>query len=746
MKRYSVILFMLSAYIVFGQHTITGRIYERYTEKSVQEAHILFNDTGVLTDTAGYFRINCKKLIFPLKLTIRHIQYKTRSFCVDSIQHELDIPLDRQVLSSDEVTVYAEKPFHLKSSVPAKRITKNEIESFVPAIAADVLRHEPGISVKSEYQSPIVIRGLSGKRTLILRNGNRRFSSYPAGFMTHTVNIYDLEKIEVQKGPASVQYGSGAIAGVINLVDKSPFKKKGLNLRMTSGYASNNREKSQIFCGGWSNGTLAVKGAWRKRNADAWHDAKGQKRINSQFEDENLYVTVGYRINSHEFRFNGERHRGGPWGKPVGFSGTQYLLVNTPKENSDHSSFIWNYAQGGIWEGLNCAFYFASEKRVVDKLYLNAGTRKPSYYEQTFYSDDYYGARIVSTFAFHPVISLTSGAEYYRFHISSPMKITDYFENHTFQNLVTRNARSGTAGCFVESDLKLSPKVTLRSGLRYDATALFEGDFFSRSQNEERTAIRRDISGMTALQIRPGGWNTFKINCARTFRIPTVQEMFVNTYTANGVLYGNPDLLPETSWNIDLGWLWSPPDFHLEISPFFWLLENMINREIVSGMPGLNYEYINTGRARIWGGEIAAGADFKDCLNVLDKIQLNIGAGYTNGTDITSTENPLPLNFIPPFHVKSTLACHKQVLSRMALSTMVRVIHYSRQLRLPENEYSTPTYTLISWMIGLKYKFAQGYMDFKCVVNNVANVNYHTFQSFIPGKGRDVRLLISFAR
>src|SRR5258708_32470749 len=63
------------------------------------------------------------------------------------------------------------------------------------------------------------MRGCTGNQITLLRNGH---CIGAANMTTRDQNSFDVGSVEILKGPASVLYGQGAIAGAINVVDKAP--------------------------------------------------------------------------------------------------------------------------------------------------------------------------------------------------------------------------------------------------------------------------------------------------------------------------------------------------------------------------------------------------------------------------------------------------------------------------------------------------------------------------------------------
>ncbi len=107
-------------------------------------------------------------------------------------------------------------------------ITSEDIEMLQPEKMADLFKMIPGVEIQGEgpFRGIPVIRGLSSNRVLILVDGQRlnnaRESTSFAGIQPALVNLAEVERIEVLRGPASVQYGSDAIGGVVNIITRQP--------------------------------------------------------------------------------------------------------------------------------------------------------------------------------------------------------------------------------------------------------------------------------------------------------------------------------------------------------------------------------------------------------------------------------------------------------------------------------------------------------------------------------------------
>ncbi len=74
----------------------------------------------------------------------------------------------------------------------------------------------------TSYNSSIRIQGLDGKYTQLLRDGLPLYSGYSGGLSLMQIPPLDLQQVEVIKGASSTLYGGGAIAGLVNLISRTP--------------------------------------------------------------------------------------------------------------------------------------------------------------------------------------------------------------------------------------------------------------------------------------------------------------------------------------------------------------------------------------------------------------------------------------------------------------------------------------------------------------------------------------------
>ncbi|KIC93695.1 TonB-dependent receptor [Flavihumibacter solisilvae] len=81
----------------------------------------------------------------------------------------------------------------------------------------------------TSYNSSIRIQGLDGRYTQILKDGFPLYAGFSGGLSLMQLVPLDLKQVEVIKGSSSTLYGGGAIAGLVNLVSKTPTEKRDLS-------------------------------------------------------------------------------------------------------------------------------------------------------------------------------------------------------------------------------------------------------------------------------------------------------------------------------------------------------------------------------------------------------------------------------------------------------------------------------------------------------------------------------------
>lgn len=171
------------------------------------------------------------------------------------------------------------------------------------------------------------------------------------------------------------------------------------------------------------------------------------------------------------------------------------------------------------------------------------------------------------------------------------------------------------------------------AGIRYNKASVYEGNVYSLNQDSGQKADIESLSGNRSAFFRINRLTKLKFNITKSFRMPEPTELYTDNYTSNGILYANSELQPEYCYSIDLCDTVKNEFIKVELSPFSWLMNNMISKEEIYGMPGNNYTYVNIGKSRLFGGE--ATIQFKNIFNGNHDFSIQAGVAYLNGTDVT---------------------------------------------------------------------------------------------------------------
>jgi len=106
-----------------------------------------------------------------------------------------------------------------------------------PTNISMVLRESTGIQMQqtslSSANTNIRIQGLDGRYTQLLRDGFPLYSGFSSGLSILQIPPLDLRQFEIIKGSSSTLYGGGAIAGLVNMVSKTPEEKPTLDIMLT---------------------------------------------------------------------------------------------------------------------------------------------------------------------------------------------------------------------------------------------------------------------------------------------------------------------------------------------------------------------------------------------------------------------------------------------------------------------------------------------------------------------------------
>ena len=455
----------------------------------------------------------------------------------------------------------------------------------------DVLNNSLNVRLEQDniLGSSIKMQGIYGENVKFLIDGIPVIGRHNGNIDLTQLNLNDVERIEIIEGPMAVNFGTDALAGVINIITKKD-QKRTLEL-VSDTYYESNGTYNQSVRGGVKRKRLFVSGTLARNFFDGWNPGDPD----FQFPQKTL----------------ADHTRNKQW-KPKEQWMTGVKVGYAIKESK-----------------INYAFdYF-------DEFILNRGEPRGSYKETAF--DDTYKSRRNnhSLTYFSPVgknrsINLIVARNHYNRAKNTYLKDlttlgqipTGDADDHDTTNIVAWLAR-GTFASFGDS-----------SGVQFDAGydinyERFKGLRIEGSEQELTDAAvfsSLQYKPLHALTIRPGlrlGYNSafksplipslnihyrlsdfvFRPSYARGFRAPGLKELYFDFVDINHNIKGNSKLDAEYSHNFQLGTQLRPGNRKLKNigfdgSVFYNAISNMIQ---LSPLGGTEFTYINIGTFRTHG-------------------------------------------------------------------------------------------------------------------------------------------------
>jgi iron complex outermembrane receptor protein len=251
-KILRVLLFIIFLHTstAIAQNTFKATIKDRETNEVLAGATAEVKGTklGAISDLNGSLSISQipdgKQVI-----QIRFIGYKTLLYPISfPLQIDLvaDIFLDPELEEFEEVTISSTRSSRTIENIPTRVefIAGEELEEKSNMKSGDIrmlLSESTGIQTQqtsaTSANASIRIQGLDGRYTQLLKDGFPLFSGAASGLGLLQTPPLDLKQVEVIKGSASTLFGGGAIAGLVNLISKTPGDERELNMHIngTSG-------------------------------------------------------------------------------------------------------------------------------------------------------------------------------------------------------------------------------------------------------------------------------------------------------------------------------------------------------------------------------------------------------------------------------------------------------------------------------------------------------------------------------
>lgn len=675
---------------------------------------------------------------------------------------------DQGRVFEDQITVTAGRQELASGEVPAPVtvISSDDIEKLQPEKMADLFKMIPGVEVDGEgpFRGIPVIRGLSSNRVLILVDGQRlnnaRESTTFAGIQPALVNLAEVERIEVLRGPASVQYGSDAIGGVVNIITRQPnlvgerFKIGGA-VSYEYGTASDS-QRGQVLVQGAGKGMSFHLGASIQdvddyTAADGAHEDdryavytladdtvpnSGMRQTNF---DGSFSILTG---NRGVLKVNAEVVRTEDIGFP-GFALDSGIEILFPKFDRDKLGASWASGPMAFFDDLTVSAWY----QYVDKESIR-NFAFPGFSQNSFTRSEIdsvgFNAQGISTVGIN---RLTYGLDFYQddLHDTALTEFPAFPWIPPSDAVVVPDSTQRGIGLYIGDRISATERLTVNIGLRGDSFRFDSDENDTRYDGEPLDTTDTALSGNLGVVYSLTDQVNLTGLIARGFRTPNIQERSFTGAASTGDTWilQNPNLSPETSWNYEAGFKVRYERasgglnfFYNDLTDFIGFVfldpDDPRRDDPETCPPGLECsEFENTEKARIWGVELDLEWIFARWWSVFGTF------AYLEGDNRITGE---PLSSIAPWKLGAGVR-----YQRAKWWGEANLRYVGKQTRLPTDDprYETGTepFTVFDLRGGYDFAFGLGVL---VSVENIFDELYNEPFNNRPEPGRNLRATLRY--
>ena len=402
--------------------------------------------------------------------------------------------------SLDTLVVTATRSAEKIKDVPARIsvISISEIAKNPALNLNDLVKQDAALNVVQTgglgQTTSIFTRGTSSNHTLVLKDGAALIEGINGKNNTELLDLSDISQIEILKGPASVQYGSDAIGGVIQLLTDTPEKNSAF---ITGLYGENNTYKALVGLDLTQDGFFAqIRG--QRLESDGTEILNTQNNDQASYDQKGYSAKIGYKQDNFKTNVSISENEG------INHYLDYSTGTNTAKRAFKNQLINWN----GLYQ-------------FTDALTLNA--RYSNYQDEATYIETYSYAYdsernegdINLNWKFTPKQNILFGVS------TQDTDVTyDYLSGK--KNL-------GSTGYYLQHQYN-------NAGIHTQAGIRLEDDDQFGQHTVGQIAGRLQIAPLTSIYA----------NIGSAFKAPTAYQLYAG-------FYGNQDLKPEESISYEIG-------------------------------------------------------------------------------------------------------------------------------------------------------------------------------------------------
>lgn len=624
-----------------------------------------------------------------------------------------------------------------KTPYQTAKVTADQIENRGNVSLMDAVSEEPGvdmISLGPGITKPI-LRGLSFSRVMTIYNG-LRFENQQWG-ADHGIwaSSTGISGVEIIKGPASILYGSGALGGVVNILEEAPEARGESRSYFKSEYHSNSYGlKNEIGTRGTSENGLFYSFAGAAQSHADFKDGNyrtiGNTRFNNRVFKGDVGIQKSYgtvKLSFHEIDQN------------IGIIEDTELDETRATSSTDREMQLPFMRVNDRFLSLQSTFFTTENSSIIANANYHRHQRKEI--EGGF--DEVDLGLLLETFNYDAK---------YKFNLSKKVRIIAGVQGFFQSNLnleeaadiLVPNADIFDAGIYALAAFDFD-KLNILAGSRGDyrevraTTPALEK--FPMPGPEGSTSASSDFSGWTAslgATYQLSEKFLLKANGAKGFRAPDLAELYSNGRHPGTQRFerGNPDFNREENYEADLSIEFATNNVRISAAGYANYIDNYIYfRPAGEQIGDLTLWTFDQNDAFLSGYEASAEWTMHKNLTLYHNLS------YTQAED-RETGNPLPL--IPPFKTFSRI---KYLYAQFEFTATHRFA--ANQKRIAPDEQITPAYQLFD--ASVRYMFDYGFTrgSLGISVQNIFNETYFDHSALtrefgVFNTGRNIRLRAAF--
>jgi iron complex outermembrane receptor protein len=729
---------------------------------------------GSIADATGNYHINN---IPPgtYLVEIKFIGYKTILQNIDFTENKTEnFSMEISVTEENEIVITGtSKATSIKRNpIPIISIGKQYLQQNLSTNIIDAISKVPGISsvTTGPNVSKPFIRGLGFSRILTLYDGVRQEGQQWGDEHGIEVDQNTVQKVEVVKGPASLIYGSDAIAGVINLIPANPPARGQIIGNILNEYQTNNRliENSATIAGHTNDYTWG--GTFSHKMAINYKDKYDGRVYNTGFAETDASANLGINKTWGYSRLglsmfddlqeipDGSRDSASrKFTKQITEADTFRPIVSDEELTTYKISTLHQHVQHYRIYSTNS--FLLGEGRLALDLAFQSSLRR-----------EYSHPEVAVPGLYLKLNTYTYDAKYY-FHESKGLSVTTGINGMYQKNNVDKGTefiipsyQQFDIGPFIYVKKSLG-HLELAGGIRYDVRDFSNSGLYTGADPvtgfdhavygadtvgaaHPFSAYKHTFSGMSGsagLSYRINEEWSVKANIGRGYRSPNISEISANGVHPGTNMYqiGNLDFKPEFNLQEDFGITYNSTHVTINADVFNNDIQNYIyNQKLLNAagqdsiiVPGNETFKFVAAKANLYGGELSIDIHPHplDWLHFENSLSVVYGTnkGVPGQGKISDSAKYLP--FIPPLHTISELRANIKKPGSVFANAFVKVQFevYAAQNRVylqNNTETPTPGYQLFNAGFGtdILNKKGKPMLTVSLLGNNLFNVAYQS--------------------